>query len=564
MQKKSCIIKKTHFLLLLISILFIACNNPLESDKNVETNKYKKISFEKVKEIELPLENKASSFYPIVYDYKIIDEKETFIIYRKDIKKLVFYDLKTKKKFNEIKLDFRELNDFEYINKDSILLFYINQYNKNNYVKNQLLLINFEGEIKQNYIYDNKNVWCENNKTLSEDSAFYPHLFANKIELINNKMFMFLDKQKVYDIGVDSFFINRSPIISYFDLNTSKLITSKKLWYPFLKEGDYYPSDFPIINYCLSKDSFPLIRFFYSSKLFKWNYLKDEVVEYSLKSRLIDTIPPMPFASRYSDKNIPAMYLNMSYDKYREYYYSAVLFSPSKYGWGAWSFIIADKNLNYVGEVFAPKFISFRPIFTKDYIISIVPSKKEGIININFFKMKLHETDYSGYINSLKDSLKNREKKIINKTNRIAGTNTIGNKTDIINYLNNKIKIKEKTYAVISIYLNDGCPGCKTKVLNFIAANQNILDSNSLYLNISGRNSSDIIKYLRNHNILNYKKLYVDTLDEYTLFDNFGLKNPRLTLVEEKRVTYDTTYYPDGIDAILVPKLLEHLRLRKE
>ncbi len=399
--------KNTHFLPLLISILFIACNNPLESDINADTNKYKKISFEKVKEVKLPLGKHLEAGIDHV-KYEIIDGEEILIIAYWASRKLVFYNINTQNIINEFEFE-RNLYDFKYISKDSILLLYKNR--QLHYNDKQLVLVNFNGKEQHKYVYNNKLINYKND-ILSEELAVYPSLFGNKIELFNDNIFLFLNKQKEYKIGTDSFFINKSPIVSYYNTKTEKLTTSENLWYPFIQPRDYYPSDFPTLHYCMSNDSLPLIRFFYSSKLFKWDYRNDKITEYSLKSKFLDTIPPMYHPSYFSDSKIPAMYYSINYDKYNELYYSTIYFSYDIYNGGSNSLIIADKNLNYIGEVFAPKINGYNPIFTKDYIISTRESKTGGFY-IEYYKLKLTDisnADYENYISSIKDTLKVRKR----------------------------------------------------------------------------------------------------------------------------------------------------------
>ncbi len=545
---------------LVIILLIFASVSCINKPKNI---KPQKVVFEKIKSVKLPLGDN-SIFVPYNNSYSVIDNIETLIIYRRDKRKLVFYDINNKKIYNQINLGFSQLYSYKYISKDSIFLFYVNQLNPNNYVDDkQLQLVDFNGKIKKTYHYNNKNIWSDFNQPLSKYDAYYPALLGNKISYFDNNIFMFLNRIKRYNIGTDSFFIKKSPIVAYYNTINKKLIPSKKLWFPYIKKGDYYPSDFNYINYCLTSDNQPLIRFYYSANLFKWNYKKDSISVYNLKSRLLDTIPPLDYPIRSSDNNINAMYQNITYDKYRELYYSILYFSPDFYGSRVWSLIVADKNFNYLGEVLLPKLNTFIPAITKDYLLSVRVAEK-GYFYLDYYKIKFKNVDYDKYILNLKNKLKNKKDSIIRIVCEIAEDTSIkSNKAPILNYLKNKMKIKDKKYAVISIYEHAGCPSCKTKVLRFIGRNKDILEKNNVYLNISGNSLSSIYYFLSKDFAQNYNNRYNDTLNQYILFDSFNNKNPRLTLVRNDSIISDKIYNPADIPN-LIQNILDFTNLKKE
>lgn len=558
---------KMKYIILIFSliVLLVSYNKKGKTESKTEFKTNKKIVFEKQKSIELPLMDSVF-FTPYGgYDYKIIDGVKTFIVYRYDVDKIVFYDLDKRKIYNEIKLRNNYLYSFKYLNKDSIFLFYVNQLDPNNYVDStQLQLVDFKGKIKENFVYNNKNIWKRDNLPLNEDSAFYPSLLGSNLNIFNNEnVFLLLDRQNEYNIGTGNFFKNKSPIVAYYNIKSKKLIESKKIWYPYIKEGNYYPSDFNIINCGISSDNLPLIRFFYSSALYKWDYKNDVVYKYELKSRLVDSIPPLDYETRSSANNVEAMYASISYDKYNEIYYSVVYFSQEIYGNYWWSLIISDKNFNYIGEILKPKINSFMPVFTKDYLITAYSSKK-GFFNVDFYKIKFEDVNYDDYINSFKQFLKNKKDSINKLVCDITGVdNSSINKAPIINYLNKYMKIKDKKYAVVSIYTNQGCPSCKDKVTQFISENAYTLNKVPLYLNIVSDNYNGAREYIKTKGILKFNNIYIDTTNTYVLFDNFGNKNPRLTLVSENKIISDTIYNPKDINEKLIPRILSHTGLSK-
>ncbi|GAB4278889.1 MAG: hypothetical protein Kow0068_02670 [Marinilabiliales bacterium] len=544
--------------LILIYIICILCI--LVSCRDQQVNSYQ---FKKVNSISLPLDDPYYNI-PSGAQYAIIDGVETIILYLNN-RKLTFYDLKSQKKYHEIKLGIQELYSFYYLNKDSIFLFYVNQYNENDYIdSNQFILLNFYGEIKKRYSFKNDIIWSRENQPLPINTAVYPSLFGNKFEILKkDKAFFFLRKMNPYNIGTEEFLSYKSPVVSYYDLSKEKLETSKSLWYPYIRKGVYYPSDFPIMNYCVSHNKLPIIRFFYSSKLFEWDYEHDKIKEYTLKSNLLDTIMPTIKPTLRSDNNIEAMYLNISYDPYRKLYFSILMFSPDIYGIGTWSMIIADENLNYIGEIFRPEMSAFRPIFTKEHIVEVKPGEP-GFVDVNFYKLIESDVPESLYIASIKDSLMKIKKKM---NDRICSftTRKKSEKQYIYSYLINKnIVNKNQNFSAVCVYIDAGCPGCNESVLRFVGDNLNILEKLPFYLIISGRNSLEIKKQIKYYNLVPMRKMYIDTLGDLILLDKSENKNPHLLVYKNDSLLIDSIYLANDIYTGLIPTLTESLGLEIE
>ncbi|NLL27278.1 MAG: hypothetical protein GX259_00620 [Bacteroidales bacterium] len=542
--------KKHIYFLIIITAMFSCCKN----------KDYNYLDLVKEKEIILPFDE-TGAYYPDYAKYVVIDNVETIIVCFENIK-LAFYDLNKKEKYHEIKLNYNTLYDYKYINKDSIFLFYVNQFRLDCYKDSGLLvLIDFDGNEKRKYSFNLDDEWRNANENMFSKTAFQPHLLANNIEIFNNNIFFFLKRWEPYNIGTDSFFMYKSPIIARYDINTQKLKPSKKLWYPNIEKGIYFPSDFNIMNYCIAADGNPLIRLYYSSNLYKWDYKKDSIIEYSLKSRVIDSILPIEYPTSYSDNNIDAMYLSLTYDKYREMYYSILLLSPDKYGIGAWLFIVADKNLNYISETFAPEMSNFSPIITEKYIINVTPNDDKSF-KVCFFKPVLTNIKYDEHLQSIKDSLQNRKKKYEDRLCSIEGNYNNTKARDIKNYFDKIIKIKENNFTVLSLFADEGCPPCREELLAFIGYNNNVLRKTPFYLIISGNDENEIKKTVTYYNLLNLTdRLYIDIKGDLKLFNKFGIKNPRLTIVEQGNIISDTIYYPYNIKETLIPNMLKSLNL---
>ena len=114
----NCILKLSH--LISIIVICISCSNIEQS--NCPDN----YTFENEEIIAIPItESAKSNKVPFQrFQYCTIDGVETLIAYVEE-EELSFYDINSKKIFHKINLlEDRDLNAFEYINKDSILLMY--------------------------------------------------------------------------------------------------------------------------------------------------------------------------------------------------------------------------------------------------------------------------------------------------------------------------------------------------------------------------------------------------------------------------------------------------------
>ncbi|GAB4278872.1 MAG: hypothetical protein Kow0068_02650 [Marinilabiliales bacterium] len=53
------------------------------------------------------------------------------------------------------------------------------------------------------------------------------------------------------------------------------------------------------------------------------------------------------------------------------------------------------------------------------------------------------------------------------------------------------------------------------------------------------------------------KKIKIDTTNIYPMFNSYGFENPRLVLIENNKIKYDTIYNPSEIMNIM-SRLLEY------
>lgn len=396
---------KNKILIFIVVVLtFFACNH-------VETV----YNFEVEETIAIPLENLRAATPPFdLFDYCLIDNIETLIFYETS-GKLVFYDMSTNSVYHNITLlKDRRLDAFEYINKDSILLLYsytndgieieFNDFSLLDTLK--LQLVDFDGNVKKYYHFNCDEDNCTGiNYKIEQILPPYTSLFYKTIKRMNNIVFFFPFSYGYYNFDTIK---NNSPLIAYYDLHTEKFIVSKNVKLPYLKDKMYYPSNHDVLNFCISANGLPLLRFFYSSDVFEWDYKNDKLIKYNLKSKLIDTIPP--FSYPINDMNATnARYSTIYYDNNNELYYSYLYLSSDIFGENYWSVIIADKNLNYINEVVNIKNL-YNPAFFNKNIISYDPMQYNTII-LKKSKLITERKDYNGYIKSIRQDIETKIKK---------------------------------------------------------------------------------------------------------------------------------------------------------
>lgn len=385
-----------------IIIAFSSCNK--------DTNQM--YNFEKEEVIEIPKSNiQLNDWVFSLFNYCNVDNIETIIVYTDD-NKLAFFNISTKALYHEIQLmKDRPLHAFEYINKDSILLLYDNPHNFDTlkYVDKfkdftyldslKFQLADYNGNIKKYYHFNcNKSNFIGTNYNIEQVLPPYTFLFYKTIKRIGDIVFFFPAQYGNYNFDTIE---NNAPFIAYYNLKTEDFVFSKhKL--PNLKDKMYYPSSQDVLNFCISANGLPLLRFFYSSEIFEWDYKNDSLIKYCLKSKLIDTIPPI--SSPNNDvHSIVAGYSQIYYDKDNELYYSFIYLSSNIFKKNYWSIIIADKNLNYINEIVNPH-ISSQFAFYDKKIISYSALAKDTITIIKN-KLIKENIDSKKYIDSIRNDI---------------------------------------------------------------------------------------------------------------------------------------------------------------
>lgn len=526
----------------------------------ISCNKTQKANYEFIEEKTVLLETHDSiNNYPHLTQLTNIDGIETLIVYLRN-RKLQLYNLKTKKLYHTIPLHYKTLNSFKFINKDSIFLLYYNQYNPEGRIDSaNFVMVDFEGKIKKNYYFKNPNIWSLYNRNVNEASGVYPILDGDLISLNHNKIFFNLMPIKRYDIGTEDFIKHQTPTLAFLDITSDSLHINKEIYFPYIKEGIYYPGDFNIINYGISKDKYPLTRFYYTADLFEWNYNTNKIIKHRVKSKLIDSIYPLKKPFFYSDFNIDAFYLGTTYDSYRKLYYSFAMFNPDLYGFNEWTMIVSDEDFNYITECYSP-ISSFRPIFTEDYIITVNAGEQDNI-EVKYYTLTKGKNKTQN-LDSIKQRLKKEKIKYLNKTCVYDDSLNTGKYNYYLykTYLDSIIA--GQNYTIASLFSDAGCSGCNESLLQFISNNKEVLNSQNFYVLIGENYDSNKIKELiKSYNIQQLRNLIIDSTGQLRKYAKPGSKNPRLTIVKRNKIIFDSVYENPETSELIKSDIIKSLGL---
>ena len=541
--------KCTIFIFIALVICCFSCKNEKATPSVFE--------FELVKTYNIVLnenDRQLSENFSGQFQIVEIDNKNCMIVSCND-NKLVFYEIESGKKINEIFTDTTQyLNYFSYINKDSIFVFYcvLQDTTGKLYYDEQLQLIDFQGNVKQKFNYNVDTIETKNKKI---DVSLYipPQIINNsqtQITFADNQIFFAPCYQTHFLPGTKKFIENRLSMLMSYDLKAQKFSFSKQDQMPYIKEGIYYPSGSNFNNICISHNNFPLLRYFYSSNVFEWNFQKDSILTHTIKSKLIDTIMPLTEPARYANNNIDAFYTQIVYDKYREQYWAYYHFSQDFYDQFISGIIITDKNFNYLGEIYDNKYYPCN--FSKDYLIDYYPLlKNDSIIEVSYLKLKKTNKNYEHYIDACRTNLKTHKKIIEQKT---ADKENV-----VINFLKKNNKTINET-TILTVYALAGCIGCQDAVLSAVEKNKEQLKTKPFYLIVSANDKETCLRQIKNYDFTTFENLIIDSLGivKNQTFVN-GLQNPRLTIVSNNEIILDSIYDSFQIESGLIPTMYKSL-----
>jgi hypothetical protein len=505
--------------------------------------------FEAIDSFDLVLDKTDRTYLPFPNQLIELDGSNVLLL-NIGRRKISFYDIDKGVKVHEINIDSTMfLDSFYYINKDSILITYLITNQQEQFSNpSSFRMINIKGETKSVYGYD---IDLEDVKSKGYSfENLLPQLTFTGIPVCGDKVFFTTWADHIGDIGTSEFFQNPFPFGLMFDLETQKYVVSKHHKYPNVIEGVYYPSSFSVIHCSVSDNDLPLYRYNYSSDVFEWDYKNDEIVRHSFKSRLIDSIMPSKEPTRYADNVLEAYYGGVKYDKINQLYYGELYFNENFYGSMQHAIIIADKDFNYLGEIYNN--LNW-PCFANEKGLVELSFKNDSVIGINYLKLVKTNRNFDDYIDSCRNDL-HKKKKAVNdyKEAMNAGNNTV------LNFLKSKIKIEAKDFKIITFYANEGCMGCSEVVYNEIKNNREYFENSPFYIVVSAGSMSEAITELSIYELEDFANLAIDTTNVLKrLAGTKGLLNPRITIVKNDVVSLDSIYQSNAIVKELIPQMFD-------
>lgn len=540
---------KRNFVILFIAffIFLFSCN----VTKNKEA---KRCEFYLIEKIKIPLDSTKSGIPDIsLFDYDTIDDVITLIlVINKD--RLAFYDISKQIEYHSVPLlKNRKLNNFDYINKDSILLYYEKDYYINGSTTsddNILQITDYYGNTKIcDYLFTDDKV---------DKSEILPFSinYSERFTSVDNKYFFLTHSYDLNSLRQTEEQNQKFPVFCYYDLNSSEVKVSKSLGFPYTGNQIFYNSMFQKIHSCISANGLPLIRFFYSTDVFEWDYKNDVVKKYQIKSQIFDTVYPISTVTS-APESLMAMYSGISYDPYNKKYYSDLFITDFYTAEINLITVICDKNFNYLGET-AGLGLSSMPIFTKDYIIDYW-FENDSIV-LYYKGLRYTDKALKPYIDSVKMELnKNRIKR-----EKLFDDFKKEYKNELISILDYyKVRKNESDYALLSVYERNGYHPSQKSIKNFISQNNDIFADLPFFLILSG-NQIDVKRYESIENI----KLVQDTL---AIVEHLGFiegKNkmlrPRLTIVKDNKIVLDTIFDSYDTESDLLPKLPDNLGFKEK
>ncbi len=465
------------------------------------------------------------------------------------------YDLSTDSLVKEIKIRKLSLLDFEFINKDNILLFGSSSNGEND---STLRIINYSGEIKRVYPLIHSNIISSKHpvsELCKNGDEIYPYTMAK----IQDKIFLTF-RHSYY--GYKGYRI-KHPIIGYYDLKNDTLIMNHNIWYPNLKDGVYYKWNMYETYLSINQRGNIVISFQYTPTFYEWNYKMNKLDTHSVCSQFMESIPYSEKLYNNDDVYNDYRYYNGAYLQIKSInlsdsqniYYRDILLPVKKYGEMKYLRVFFDENYKYIGE----SLIGINDLQVQKYKNTIVFTTIEnGNIVVRFTKQafksfnkeKLRERLDS--IAKAKFETETKEKKEL--------CNIIGNNSDnfeyktndILKYINKTQNIVDTSFA-IAIMNKNGCGSCNDYLLDFIMNNQGILynfNDKPFYVLYVDENSTinAIFDYLGTYKIFDKNHTKGDTSKIYKRFHPFSMYNPRLVIISKNRVIFDEIFMPDEME----------------
>lgn len=334
-------------------ILLLVGINQVVSQNNTNVNlvEFDSIAVMEEHKLDLPVGAISLNFSNIFE----VDGKPMLFAYCYPRQHIYIYDLTNDSLVKKIYPHNMGVEEIEYFNKDSIMIYGYPLFNFNN--DSIIRCINFNGDIKHIYPVIHPNI--ASSKNLPEQ------LFDNNIEIYPKPQFIY-DRKIFMTFEYPYYglkgYNKKYPIIGYYDLKKDSLITIDYIWYPDLRDGVYYLRRFYKPEITLKSNGNILISFAYTPTFYEWNVKTNKLSTHFISSKFVPSIPYSPTLFKreeeynndsYKEGNI----YGVSSTKIKtgkfdpDYIYSRAFLFPSLNSTSHYStHVFYDKNYCYLGE----------------------------------------------------------------------------------------------------------------------------------------------------------------------------------------------------------------------
>ncbi len=485
-----------------------------------------------------------------------IEKKPFLFAYFYPKSSIYVYDLTLDSLYKEIQIkDYSNLNNIEFFNNDSIMLYGSCNNNSND---SAIRCININGTIKKVYPLYHPYLISSKHPIRKEASIKKGIIYPHAQFIHDNKIFITFDYPYYGTMGYHC----KYPIVGYYDLIKDSLFMNQNIWYPDIDDSRYYS---PYLYYkhsiTLLENGNILISFSHTPKLIEWDYKTNVLKKHYIDSKFSTSIL---FANKIQNDASSYENFNTDYGLYipdicfikdsnsRIYYRE--LFLPSlKYGENIILRVFFDANFNYLGEM----------IVEGDYFYNVYNNQhfscnlNKGRLIFRFLRptfAKFEEKELKLKLDSFAKNEIMRKKDVkydlCNITENKTNTFTY-EKNDILKYLKKAHQINDTSYS-IAILNKNGCAPCNQHVLQFIKMNQttffNIKTRPMYLLYVDEKGSIDDIEaFLDGYLLFDKSHVKKDISALYSNFHPFTDMNPRLVLVSNNKVIHDNIYLPDDL-----------------
>ncbi len=438
---------------------------------------------------------------------------------------IIIYNLILKKSIDTITFNNFHINEFYYVNQDSIWIFGSYWESKNNIIHESILaVVNRNGLVKHVYnLEDLKQCGTLDHIVFLRDKY---QLFNGNIAFsINNKYNKTKNNQK-HESNV---------LLGILYTKTGKTKLYPNLTFLSLKSQNEFSNvmDYEILLFQASVSKL-IISFRYTASFYVFDLENDKINTKNLYTTSIDT-------------SIQKYY---TFHKINDTLLMRISSLSGLCGFALF-YTLCDTNFTYIGEGIYPDTWPYPWSYqnNNDYNFSDHRFMNFRIIQGNAVLKKVNKEYIINKINKLKESASKKEIEDCKIIGKDKDDTLISDKV-ILNYLNNFLNISDSSYSIL-VLSSQGCHGCNKTILDILNLNRQIFftkDKPFFLLLID--NQSNINTILKEYPLIRETKskdfILRDTTKLYDKINKYDNYNPRIISVKDKKLVKDINYSIDS------------------